>query len=139
MKRKMSEKSGRNSLSPVALQAVQLSQVPTGSLSDGGDVIVYVFDIHHPSFHTPFHSVFVSISGFVAFSTVFQLVLCSLNDTCFFVCFVLLLFFLICKDYWGRSVESLPTCFFFFFEVVNSLHALVLLFKPGSVHSGSAS
>ena len=44
----------------------------TGLPSRGGDVAVYVFDINQPSFPAPFHSVLVSISVFVALSTVFQ-------------------------------------------------------------------
>ena len=36
----------------------------------GGDVSVYVLDINQLSLPTPFHSVFVSISVFMAFSTV---------------------------------------------------------------------
>ena len=37
--------------------------------------------------------------------------------------------------------NSFPACafFFLFFEVEISLHTLILLFRPGSVHSGSAS
>ena len=46
--------------------------VPTGSPSRGGDVAVYVFDINQPSLSTPFYSVLVSISVFVALSTVFR-------------------------------------------------------------------
>ena len=34
--------------------------------------MVYVFDIHHPSLPTPFSSVLVSISVFMALSTVFH-------------------------------------------------------------------
>ena len=44
--------------------------VPTGSR--GGDVAVYVFDVNQPSLPTPFHSVLVSISAFMALSTVFH-------------------------------------------------------------------
>ena len=44
--------------------------VPAGSSSRGGDVAVYVFDISHPSLHTPFYSVLVSISVSMALSTV---------------------------------------------------------------------
>ena len=47
-----------------------------GSPSRGGDVAVSVFDINQPSSPTPFYSVLVSVSVFVAFSTVFQ----SLNS-----------------------------------------------------------
>ena len=45
---------------------------PAGSLSRGGDVVVYVFDIHQPNLLTPFYSVLVSISVFLALSTVFH-------------------------------------------------------------------
>ena len=40
--------------------------VPESSPSRGGDVAVYVFDINQPSLPTPFYSVLVSISIFVA-------------------------------------------------------------------------
>ena len=46
--------------------------VPVGSLSCGGDVAVYVFDINQPSLLTPFYSVLVSISVFMALLTVFH-------------------------------------------------------------------
>ena len=46
--------------------------VPTGSPSRGGDVAVYVSDINQPSSPTPFYSVLVSISVFMAISTVFH-------------------------------------------------------------------
>ena len=46
--------------------------VPVGSPSRGGDVAVYVFDINQPSLPTPFHSVLVSVSIFMALSTVFH-------------------------------------------------------------------
>ena len=42
-----------------------------GSPSRGGDVAVYVFSINLPSLPTPFHSVLVSMSVFMALSTVF--------------------------------------------------------------------
>ena len=44
--------------------------VLTGSLSHGGDVKVYVFDINQPSLPTPFYFVLVSVSVFMALSTV---------------------------------------------------------------------
>ena len=47
-------------------------KVPTGSASRGGDVAVYVFDIKQSSLTTPLYSVLVSISGFMALSTVFH-------------------------------------------------------------------
>ena len=43
-----------------------------GSPSYGGNVAVYVFDINQLSLPTPFYSVLVSISVFVALSTVFH-------------------------------------------------------------------
>ena len=46
--------------------------IPTGSSSRGGDVAVHVFDINQPSLPTPFYSVLVSISVFMALSTVFH-------------------------------------------------------------------
>ena len=46
--------------------------VPVGSALRGGDVAVYVSDINQLSLPTPFHSVLVSISVFMALSTVFH-------------------------------------------------------------------
>ena len=46
--------------------------VHAGSPSRGGDVAVSVFDINQPSLPTPLYSVFVSISVFMALSTVFH-------------------------------------------------------------------
>ena len=46
--------------------------VPAGSPSCGGDVVVYVSDINRPSLPTPFYFIFVSISLFMALSTVFH-------------------------------------------------------------------
>ena len=40
--------------------------------SSGGDAAVCVFDINRPSLPIPFYSVFVSVSVFVALSTVFH-------------------------------------------------------------------
>ena len=51
---------------------VSLALVPAGSPSRGGDVAVFVFDINQPSLLTPFYSVLVSISVFMALSTVFH-------------------------------------------------------------------
>ena len=42
------------------------------SPSRGGDVAVYVFKINQPSLPTPFYSVLVSVSVFMASSTVFD-------------------------------------------------------------------
>ena len=47
-------------------------QVPAGSPSRGGDVAVYVFDIKQPSLSTPFYSLLVYVSVFMALSTVFH-------------------------------------------------------------------
>ena len=44
----------------------------TGSPSRGGDVAGYVFDINQLSLPTPFRSVLVSVSVFMALSTVFR-------------------------------------------------------------------
>ena len=46
--------------------------VPAGSPSSGGDVTVYVPDINQPRLPTPFYSVLVSVSVFMALSTVFH-------------------------------------------------------------------
>ena len=46
--------------------------LPSGSLSHGEDVAVYVFDIDQPSLPTPFCSVLVSSSDFMALSTAFH-------------------------------------------------------------------
>ena len=43
-----------------------------GSPSLDGDVASYVFNINQPSWPTPFYSVLVSISVFMALSTVFH-------------------------------------------------------------------
>ena len=48
-----------------------MAKVPSGSPSRGGEVTVYVKDINQPSLPTPFESVLVSISVFMALSTVF--------------------------------------------------------------------
>ena len=47
-------------------------EVPAGTSPRGGDVTVYVFDINQPSLPTPFHFVLVSVSTFMALSTVFH-------------------------------------------------------------------
>ena len=49
-----------------------ITKYPAGSPSRAGDVAIYVFDINQPSFPTPFYSVLVSISVFMALSTVFH-------------------------------------------------------------------
>ena len=48
-----------------------LVYVPAGSPSHGGDVTIYVKDINQTSVPTPVYSVLVSISVFLAHSTVF--------------------------------------------------------------------
>ena len=53
---------------------LSLIQVPAGSPSHGGDV-VYVKNIHQPSLSTPFYSVLVSISFFMALSKFIPLIL----------------------------------------------------------------
>ena len=58
--------------SNVKLNECLLSCVPAGSPSRGGDVVVYAFDINQPNLPTPFDSVLVSISVFMALSTVFH-------------------------------------------------------------------
>ena len=48
------------------------SSVPAGSPSCSGDVTVYVPDINQPSLPTPLYSVLMSVSVFMALSTVFH-------------------------------------------------------------------
>ena len=56
----------------ICFTSLSLSQVPTGSPSRGGDVTVYVLDINQPSLPTLFlHCMLVSVSVFIALSTVF--------------------------------------------------------------------
>ena len=49
-----------------------MDRVPEGSPSRGGNVAGYVFDINQPSLPTPFYSALVSVSVFMALSTVFH-------------------------------------------------------------------
>ena len=56
----------------ISLYVTCLLGVPAGSPSRGGDVMVYVFDINQPSLPTTFSSLPVSISVFMALSTVFH-------------------------------------------------------------------
>ena len=51
--------------------AASFPLVPGGSSSRGGDVAADVLDIIQPSLPAPFYSVLVSISVFMALSTVF--------------------------------------------------------------------
>ena len=57
-----------------------LPHVPLGSPSHSGDVVVYIFDVNQPSLPAPFHSVLVSISVFMALSTVFHSINSSNNS-----------------------------------------------------------
>ena len=50
---------------------VFLDLVPAGSPSRGGDVAADVVDVNQPSLPTPFYSVLVSLSVFMALSTAF--------------------------------------------------------------------
>ena len=64
-------------LSHFLLAQFPIGIVPVGSASRGGDaVVVVVKDINQPSLPTPFYSVLVSLSVFIALSTVFY----SLNS-----------------------------------------------------------
>ena len=47
-------------------------------------------------------------------------------------------FFLACEDFLGKVTHS-PPALFFFYKLEISSHTLTPLFRPGSVHSGSAS
>ena len=61
------------SLPPTGNRDLPQALVPTGSPSRGWDVAVYVFDIHQPSLPLLFfYSVLVSVSVFMALSTVFH-------------------------------------------------------------------
>ena len=55
-----------------AMSVVPWGYVPAGSPSRGGDVTVYVFDRNQPSLPAPFYSFLVSVSVFMALSTVFH-------------------------------------------------------------------
>ena len=56
----------------VVLKILLLFVVRTGLPSRGEDVVVYVFDIIQPSLPTSFYSVLVSVSVFMALSTIFH-------------------------------------------------------------------
>ena len=62
--------------------------VPAGSPSRGGGVLVYVKGINQPSLPTPFYSVLVSVSVFMALSPVFD----SINSPDNIICFLTLFF-----------------------------------------------
>ena len=47
-----------------------MSYVPAGSPSRGGEVVVCVFDINQPSLPSPFYSVLVSVSVFMALTCI---------------------------------------------------------------------
>ena len=74
--------------------------VPEGSLSRGGDVVVYGFDISQPSLLTPFYSVLVPVSVVMALSTVFHSINCPNKSSLFHsvlpVLFVSYWFFQLC-------------------------------------------
>ena len=72
------------------------SIVPAGSPSRGGNVAAYVLDINQPSLPTPFYSLLVSVSVFMALSTAFHSI--NFPDNCSFSYFVLLVLFL---PYWS--------------------------------------
>ena len=55
----------------VQLTSQSCPTVSAGSPSRGGDVAVHVFYINQPSLPTPFYSVLVPVSVFMALSTVF--------------------------------------------------------------------
>ena len=84
------------SILSIGSASLVLLQVPVGSLSRGGDVVVYVKDINQPSLPTPFYSVLVSISVFMALSTVFHTI--NSTDKSPFSHSVLLVLFL---PYWS--------------------------------------
>ena len=50
---------------------------------NGGDVAVYVFDINQPSLPTPFVSVLVSVSVFMALSPIFNSTISPDNSALF--------------------------------------------------------
>ena len=61
--------------------------VPTGLPSCGGNVAVYVFDINQPSLPTPSCSVLMSVSVFMALSTVFHAINSPNNSPISHLCF----------------------------------------------------
>ena len=70
-------------------------QVPTASSSRGEDVTVYVIDIDQPRLPTLLYSGLVSVSVFMALSTVFHSINSS-NNSPFFQSVLLVLFL----SYW---------------------------------------
>ena len=71
--------------------------VPAGSPLRGGDIAVYVADINQPSLPTPFYSIIVSISVFMALSTVFYSIKSPDNSPLSHS--VLLVLFLLCWSF----------------------------------------
>ena len=76
----------KNALQRLCRRAGPYLWVPAGSLSRVGDVAVYVFDINRPSLPSPFYSVLVSVSVFMALSTVFHSVNFPDNSLAFSLC-----------------------------------------------------
>ena len=73
----------------------------------GGDVAVYIFDINQPSLPTPFYSALVSVSVFMALSTVFHSINSPNNSPLSHS--VLLVFFCLIGPFIYMSLyESLP-------------------------------
>ena len=66
----------------IIIITISIAPVPKGSPSQGGDIAVYVFDRIQPSLPTPFYSVLVSISVFMALSIVFYSII-LLTTVCF--------------------------------------------------------
>ena len=62
----------RDTVILVILIFMTLSSLPAGSPSPGGDVTFYVRDINQPILPTPFNCVLVSVSVFMALSTLFH-------------------------------------------------------------------
>ena len=56
----------------ISIVSGKIAMSPRAHFHVGGDVAVYVFDVNQPSLPTPFYSVHVSISVFIALSTVFR-------------------------------------------------------------------
>ena len=82
------------------MSSLSLSLAPAGSPSRGGDVTVYVLDIHQPSLPTLFiPGILVSVSVFMTLSTVFH----SINspDNSPFSHVILLVLFL---PYWSNEL-----------------------------------
>ena len=52
--------------SPLCIILTPSADVPAGSPSRGGHVMVYVTDVNQPNLPTPFYSVLVSVSVFMA-------------------------------------------------------------------------